>query len=82
MTLPAWFALFLVFIMFEETANVLGKQFALSGKYRFAIYSLLSFIICELPWILSLCLGLQLGKGAVLFAIIPGISAVLIGIFI
>ena len=49
MVLPAWFALFLVFLLFEQTANVLGKQFAVSGRYRFAVFSLLSFIACELP---------------------------------
>ena len=79
MTLSMWFALFLAFVVFEQTANVLGKQFAVSGKYHFAAFSLLSFVVCELPWIFSLRLGLQLSKGAVLFAIIPGISAVLIG---
>jgi multidrug transporter EmrE-like cation transporter len=81
-TLPLWFALFLAFIVFEEAANILGKQFALSGEYRFAALSLLSFIVCEFPWIFSLRLGLQLSKGAVLFAVIPGICAVLIGTFI
>jgi multidrug transporter EmrE-like cation transporter len=78
-TLPIVVALFMAFIVFEETANILGKHFALSGKYRFAVLSLLCFIVCELPWILSLRLGLPLSKGAVLFAIIPSISAVLIG---
>ena len=82
MVLSVLFALFLVFIVFEQTANVLGKQFAVSGKYRFAVLSLLSFIVCELPWILSLRLGLELSKGAVLFAVVPGISAVLIGTFV
>jgi hypothetical protein len=77
-----WFALFVAFIVFEETANILGKLFALSGIYRFAALPLLSFIVCELPWIFSLRLGLPLSKGAVLFAITPSISAVLIGSFV
>ncbi len=79
MVLPAWFALFLVFLVFEQAANVLGKHFALSGRYRFAVFSLLSFIACELPWIFSLRTGLELSKGAVLFSVVPAIFAVLIG---
>lgn len=79
MVLPAWFALFLVFLLFEQAANVLGKQFALSGQYRFAVFSLLSFIACELPWIFSLRIGLELSEGAVLFSVVPAILAVLIG---
>ena len=79
MILPAWFALFLVFLLFEQAANVLGKQFAVSGRYRFAVFSLLSFIVCELPWIFSLRTGLELSKGAVLFSVVPAILAVLIG---
>ena len=79
MVLPVWFALFLVFLFFEQAANVLGKQFALSGRYRFAVFSLLSFIACELPWIFSLRTGLELSKGAVIFSVVPAILAVLIG---
>jgi len=79
MVLPAWFALFLVFLLFEQAANILGKQFALSGRYRFAVFSLLSFFACELPWIFSLRTGLELSKGAVLFSVVPAILTVLIG---
>ncbi len=79
MVLPAWFALFLVFLVFEQAANVLGKEFAVSGRYRFAVFSSLSFIACELPWIFSLRIGLELSKGAVLFSVVPAILAVLIG---
>lgn len=79
MILPAWFALFLVFLVFEQAANVLGKQFALSGRCRFAVFSLLSFFVCELPWIFSLRIGLELSRGAVLFSVVPAILAVLIG---
>ena len=78
MVLPAWFALFLVFLLFEQAANILGKQFALSRRYRFAVFSLLSFIACELPWIFSLRIGLELSKGAVLFSVVPAVLAVLI----
>jgi multidrug transporter EmrE-like cation transporter len=77
--LPAWFALFLVFLILEQAANVLGKQFALSGRYRFAVLSLLSFFACELPWIFSLRIGLKLSEGAVLFSVVPAILAMLIG---
>jgi len=79
MVLPEWFALFLVFLLFEQVSNVLGKQFAVSGRYCFAVFSLLSFIVCELPWIFSLRTGLELSKGAVLFSVVPAILAVLIG---
>jgi len=76
---PSWFALFLVFLFFEQAANVLGKHFALSGRYCFAVFSLLSFIVCELPWIFSLRIGLELSTGAVLFSVVSAILAVLIG---
>jgi multidrug transporter EmrE-like cation transporter len=77
-----WLFLFLLFILFEQMANVLAKQFAVSGKYAFVILSLLCFVTCELPWIFSLRIGLELSKGAVLFSVVPSIGMVLIGLLV
>ncbi len=79
---PKWLYYLLVLVVFELVADVLAKQFAISGKYVFAILSIVGFIAANTAWLISLRTGAELSKGAVLFSVLSGIGAVLIGVFV
>lgn len=79
---PKWLYYLLVLVVFELVADILAKQFAVSGKYVFAILSIVGFIAANTAWLISLRTGAELSKGAVLFSVLSGIGAVLIGVFV
>jgi multidrug transporter EmrE-like cation transporter len=79
---PKWLYYLLVLVIFELVADILAKQFAVSGKYVFAILSIVGFIAANTAWLISLRTGAELSKGAVLFSVLSGIGAVLIGVFV
>jgi multidrug transporter EmrE-like cation transporter len=79
---PKWLYFLLLLVIFELAADVLAKQFALSGKYIFATLSLLGFVAANAAWLISLRTGAQLSKGAVLFSVLSGIGAVAIGVLV
>ncbi len=79
---PKWLYYLLVLVIFELVADILAKQFAISGKYVFAILSIVGFIAANTAWLISLRTGAELSKGAVLFSVLSGIGAVLIGVFV
>src|SRR5450755_997021 len=79
---PRWLYFLLLLVLFELVADILAKQFALNGKYIFAGLSLLGFIAANTAWLISLRTGAELGKGAVLFAVLSGIGAVVIGVLV
>ena len=78
---PRWLYYLLLLVVFELVADVLAKQFAVSGKYVFAVLSIIGFIAANTAWLISLRTGAELSKGAVLFSVLSGIGAVLIGVF-
>ncbi len=78
---PKWLYYLLLLVIFELLADVLAKQFAVSGKYVFALLSIVGFVAANTAWLISLRTGAQLSKGAVLFSVLSGIGAVLIGVF-
>jgi multidrug transporter EmrE-like cation transporter len=53
-----------------------------SGKYVFAVLSIVGFIAANTAWLISLRTGAELSKGAVLFSVLSGIGAVSIGLFV
>lgn len=75
-TIPMWVYFLLLLVGFELLADILAKQFALSGKYLFAALSIAGFIAANTAWLVSLRSGAQLGKGAVLFSVLSAIGAV------
>ena len=79
---PRWLYFLLLLVAFELVADILAKQFALSGKLVFALLSILGFIAANTAWLISLRTGAELGKGAVLFSVLSGIGAVLIGLLV
>jgi multidrug transporter EmrE-like cation transporter len=79
---PTWFTFLLVLVVFELIADVLAKQFALSGKLIFAIFSVLGYVAANIAWIISLRSGGELGKGAIIFSVLSGIAAVAIGLVV
>ena len=82
MLLPKWLYFLLLLVVFELIADILAKQFALSGELVFAILAILGYIAANTAWLISLRTGAELGKGAVLFAVLSAIGAVLIGLLI
>src|SRR5579875_3007725 len=78
---PKWVYFLLLLVFFELLADILAKQFALSGKYSFAVLSIMGFIAANTAWLISLRTGAELGKGAVLFSVLSAIGAVIVAIF-
>ncbi len=79
---PKWLYFLLLLVAFELIADILAKQFALNGQFVFAVLSILGFIAANTAWLISLRTGAELGKGAVLFAVLSAIGAVLIGLLV
>jgi multidrug transporter EmrE-like cation transporter len=79
---PKWAFFILALVAFELIADVLAKQFALSGKWVFAVTAILGFILANVAWLVSLRLGIELSKGAILFSVLSAIGAVAIGLII
>ena len=76
--IPKWLFFLFVLVLFELVADILAKQFAITGKYSFALLSITGFIAANVAWLISLRTGAELGKGAVLFSVLSAIGAVLV----
>ena len=74
--IPKWVYFLLLLVLFELIADILAKQFALSGKYAFAFLSIVGFIAANTAWLISLRSGAELGRGAILFSVLSAIGAV------
>jgi len=72
----------LILVLFEVVADVLAKQFALNGKLVIAVLSIIGYVAANIAWLISLRSGGELGKGAVIFAALSGIAAVVIGLLV
>ena len=79
---PTWLLFLLLLVGFELIADVLAKQFGVSGKLVFGVFSILGYVVANIAWLISLRTGGELGKGAVLFALLSGVGAVLIGLLL
>jgi multidrug transporter EmrE-like cation transporter len=79
---PKWVYFLLLLVFFELLADILAKQFALSGKYTFAVLSIVGFIAANTAWLISLRSGAELGRGAVLFSVLSAIGAVIVAILL
>lgn len=79
---PKWLYFLLLLVAFELVADILAKQFAVSGKFVFAVLAILGFIAANTAWLITLRTGAELSRGAILFSVLSGIGAVLIGLFI
>lgn len=79
---PKWLYFLLLLVAFELLADFLAKQFALSGKLIFAVLSILGFIAANTAWLISLRTGAELSRGAILFSVLSGIGAVILGVFV
>lgn len=72
----------MLLVVFELIADALAKQFALSGRLLFAGLALAGFIAANMAWLVALRTGAELSKDAVLFSVLSGIGAVLIGLLV
>jgi len=79
---PTWVTFILILVLFEVVADVLAKQFALNGKLVIAVLSIIGYVAANIAWLISLRSGGELGKGAMIFAALSGIAAVVIGLLV
>jgi multidrug transporter EmrE-like cation transporter len=82
LALPMWLWFILLLVSFELVADILAKQFGLTGKIIFGVLSILGFVLANLAWLLSLRNGAALSKGSVIFSALSGVGAVLIGLLV
>jgi multidrug transporter EmrE-like cation transporter len=82
LTLPTWLWFILLLVGFELVADMLAKQFGLTGKVIFGILAILGYILANLAWLLSLRSGAELSKGSIIFSALSGIGAVLLGLLV
>ncbi|GCE06277.1 SMR family transporter [Dictyobacter aurantiacus] len=82
LAVPKWLYFLLILVAFELVADILAKQFAISGKFVFAILSIVGFIAANAAWLISLRTGAELGKGAVLFSVLSAIGAVIVAVLL
>ena len=82
MMLPKWLYFLLILVAFELVADILAKQFAMSGKFIFAVLAIVGFVAANTAWLISLRTGAELGKGAVLFSVLSAIGAVIVAVLL
>ena len=82
MHVAKWIYALLVLVVCELIADVLAKQFALTGMLALGVGAILGYMAANAAWLISLRAGAELGKGAVLFAVLSSIGAVAIGLFV
>ena len=80
MFFPLWVLFLIISMICEQIANILAKQFAITGRRWIAFLSIIGFILTNIPWIASLRFGLDLSQGAIIFLILNSVSAVVIGV--
>jgi multidrug transporter EmrE-like cation transporter len=75
-----WIWFLLPLVIFELVADILAKQFAISGSFLLAVGAIACFVVANVSWLMSLRAGAELSKGIVIFAVLTSIGAVLIGL--
>ena len=66
-------------IVFEVVADILSKEWSLSGRLLFWLLALTGYVIANIFWLKAIRLGSGLGRGAVLFSVGSAIAAIIIG---
>lgn len=68
--------------LFELAADVLAKQHVVKGGAWLAVGAIAGYLLGNTAWVCALRSGTLLSVGAVLFGIITGISATIVGVLI
>lgn len=82
LALPVWLWFVLLLVAFELIADILAKQFGITGKIIFGVLSILGYVLANLAWLLSLRNGAELSKGSIIFSALSGVGAILIGLLV
>ncbi len=77
-----WVFPLLLLITGEFVADILAKEWSLQRKTILAVGAILSYTIANLFWLFALKNGSGLARGAVLFAVGSGVTAVALGLFL
>lgn len=79
---PMWLWFILLLVAFELIADLLAKQFGVTGKILFGVLAILGYVLANIAWLLSLRSGATLSKGSVIFSALSGVGAVLLGLLV
>lgn len=77
-----WILPLTLLIVFEMVADVFAKSWSLQGSMWKAALALLCYLIANTFWLFALKYGSGLAKGAVIFSLVTGLSAMAIGLVI
>ncbi len=75
-----WIIPLFILVILEATADIISKTWQLRGGWVLASLALLTYIIANTFWLISLKNGAGLAKGAVLFSVFSAVLAVIIGV--
>lgn len=75
-----WIIPLSLLIIFEGIADILAKQWSVSGPIILGAGSLTAYLIANTFWLFALKNGSGLGRGAIVFSVLSAIIAILIGL--
>lgn len=68
-------------ILFEIIADILAKEYSLSGHWYLWLSALLGYVVANIFWLWGIRTGSGLARGAVIFSVLSAILAVIIGLY-
>ena len=77
-----WIIPLLGLVILEATADYFSGGFGHSGKFSFAVFALIFYILANVSWLVAIRNGVGLTRGAALFSVLSTVLAVFIGYFI
>ncbi len=75
-----WILPLSLLIIFEMIADIFAKGWSVQGAWWRAAVALLCYLIANTFWLFALKYGSGLAKGAVIFSLVTGLSAMAIGL--
>jgi multidrug transporter EmrE-like cation transporter len=74
-----WLALLVVF---ELAADVFAKEYSLTRARLHAVLAIALYVACNSCWLVALCRGSGLARGAILFSVSSAVLAVVLGVLV
>ena len=76
-----WIVPLSLLVVFEITADIFAKEWSLKQTPLIWVFAIGSYVLGNMFWLYALKNGLGLGKGALIFAIVTAIIAIIIGVY-
>jgi len=74
-----WLALLVVF---ELAADVFAKEYSITRARLHAALALALYVACNSCWLVAMCRGSGLARGAILFSVSSAVLAVILGVLV